>query len=42
MTLIIETRNDMGRITRLLSKHPEWNYRTVRGDHGAIVILVEP
>ena len=41
MTLVIETRWDMGPVTRLLCSHPEWHYHTRAGDGGCIVILVD-
>jgi hypothetical protein len=40
MTLVIETRSDMGRVTRLLASHPEWSYGTRCGDNGTIVVEV--
>jgi hypothetical protein len=41
MTLVIATRNDMGRVTRKLADHPEWRYMTHAGDNGEIVIEVD-
>jgi hypothetical protein len=41
MTLVIATRNDMGRVTRRLAEHPEWRYRTLGGPNGEIIIVVD-
>jgi hypothetical protein len=41
MTLTIATKNDLGRVTRELSSHPEWHYHTHAGENGTIVIEVE-
>jgi hypothetical protein len=41
MTLQIETRGDMGPVTRQLAAHPEWRYHAAAGDGGTIVIIVD-
>ena len=41
MTLQIETRGDMGPVTRQLAAHPEWRYHAVAGDGGTIVIIID-
>lgn len=41
MTLVISTKSDLGKVTRVLTAHPEWHYSTHSGDNGEIVIEVE-
>lgn len=41
MTLVIATKGDLGKVTRQITAHPEWNYHTMPGDNGEIVIVVD-
>jgi hypothetical protein len=41
MTLVIASKSDLGRVTRELASHPEWEYHTHAGDNGEIVIDVD-
>jgi hypothetical protein len=41
MTLVIASRQDMGRVTRLLVAHPDWRYHSRRGEGGVILVDVD-
>lgn len=41
MTLVIASRQDMGRVTRLLVEHPDWRYHSRRGAGGVILVDVD-
>lgn len=41
MTIVIITRQDLGRVTRILAAHPDWAYQSHAGEHGEIVLDIQ-
>jgi hypothetical protein len=41
MTFTATTKQELSKITRELTAHPNWHYKTSAGDNGTLVFQVE-
>lgn len=39
--IVIQTRQDWGRVARYLTEHPQLKYHTAAGDGGTVIVIFD-